>query len=190
MKYFQKLYLVILGLFMLGTAYAGTVVNTNTTAPQTSTNAPTQKVQDDTEYLFIETAKIGHMKKDPNAENTYAITLTEVDPWITYFSNVPKRITGFMHMKDFLQLLASETQTKYKAGLNSGLIALTQPNDKMARYILSIKDPKYNMQTQTITFTAHIVPGAQKNSIPDNVDLQHVSLFIDAVCASCGATGF
>ncbi len=186
MKLIPKLILLMLGIFMLGTASAG--------IPSTQVS-PTEKNQGDTEYLFIQTAKIGNMQKVPNQNNTYVITLRETDPWITYFSNVPKRITGFMHIDDFSRLLAAETKTKYKAGLNSGIIALinseaNNSREKMVRYVLSIKDPQYDPDTQSVTFTAHIVPGIQKNAIPSNINFIHASLFIDSICASCGAEGF
>ncbi len=181
MKVFQKLVLVILGIFMLGTAYAATDA------------APTQKKEKAIEYLFIETAQTGDMQKDTTQDNTYIITLKNVDPWVTYFSNVPERITGFMPLQDFVQLLARETQTKYQAGLNSGLIAFANAKEKtgkMSRYILSIKQPEFDPATQTLILKAHIVPGAQKDPIPKEVDFHHISLFIDSICASCAGDNF
>ena len=43
-------------------------------------------------YMFIETAEKGNLEKQK--DGTFLLTLKGTDGWVTYFSNVPHRITG------------------------------------------------------------------------------------------------
>lgn len=138
-------------------------------------------------YLFIEVASGGTLQKDKNS-NELLLTLKGVEPHVTYFSNVPVREAGFMSLQDFNKSMNEEIKS-HPAGLNSGLIALDD-KDKTLKYALSLRDPRYDAENKTITFLAKFIPGSKKLTLSDSVNFQHVALFIDDVCASCGGSGF
>lgn len=56
---------------------------------------------------------------------------------------------------------------------------------------MTLKDVKYDKETDTATYTVATLPGNQTNLIPENSKFENVALFIDGdVCASCGGSGF
>lgn len=140
-----------------------------------------------TTYLFIEVASSGVLEKNKHIDG-YLLTLYGVEPRVTYFSNVPVREAGFMSIKDFNKAMEEEIKVHPK-GLNSGLIGLDE-KEKTLRYALSLREPHYDAKSKTITFVAEHIPGSKKLVIADSVNFQHVALFIDEVCASCGGSGF
>lgn len=140
-----------------------------------------------TTYLFIEIASSGVLEKNKNGDG-YLLTLHGVEPRVTYFSNVPVREAGFMSLDDFNKSMKEEIKSHPK-GLNSGLIALDD-KEKPLKYALSLRDPHYDAENKTITFLTKFIPGSKKLVIADSVNFQHVALFIDDVCASCGGSGF
>lgn len=143
----------------------------------------TAKKQDNTNYMFIDVAETGTLQKNADGK-TYTLTLSEVDDWVTYFSDVPARITGMMKIGDFSKLMDKETKTNFKHGLNTGIIAIDAKTDKKVRYMVSLSNPTYNTNNHTISYTAEEIPGG-KTPLPDNANFHHVSMFFDGICLSC-----
>lgn len=138
--------------------------------------------------LFIETAKLGTLHYDKK-DKSYLIKLKEIDPWVIYFSNAPKRENGFMHTEEFTKTLRKETSGHEKNGLNFGLIAVDPNKEKTIRYTFTINDVTYDKLTRTIVYTARLLPGEQTSPIPSDLIFEHAALFVDG-CASCGGKGF
>lgn len=157
---------------------------------------PGEKKEGNINYLFIDVAEHGSLQKNKDGD-TYTLTLTGADDYVSYFSDVPHRITGIMSLENFKQLINKETAEKYTHGLNSGLIAVEAGTKNKIRYILSLSNLNYDAKTETATFTAKVVPGEQKMQVPDAIKFKHISLFIDSmninkkdskavgICASC-----
>jgi hypothetical protein len=151
-----------------------------------TTKLPGQSESGNIAYLFIETADGGNLKKNPNNE-TYTLTLTGTDPYVTYFSNVPHRITGFTSVKEFSDLMNKEVTKQYPKGLNSGLVTIDHQNKQTLRYMLSLSNPNYDVKNKTVTFTAYAIPGKHTHPIPDKKEFAYAILFIDNlnICISC-----
>lgn len=140
-----------------------------------------------TEYLFIQTAALGEMHFDAE-NNAYQLILHKVDPWVIYFSNVPKRETGFTKLGKFIESFNKEVKERHKKGLNAGIVAFDIKKRKMLRYTFSLSEPVYNRINHTVKFTAHALPGEQEDLHPDVV-FEHAALFIDA-CPACDGSSF
>lgn len=142
---------------------------------------------DKTQYLFIHTSKYGALDYD-NKTNTYIITMKEYSPWVTFFSNMPKRKTGFLTIDDFVTLLNKE-HLRSENGLNAGIVAFNAKTKLQVRYTLTLTDVIYSPEKRSITFAATMLPGSQLNTVIKNINLINVAIFIDDVCASCGGRG-
>lgn len=148
----------------------------------------TSKKHQDVTYLFIEVASGAKLQKI-NTSGNYLLTLNGVEPWVTYFSNVPVRVTGFMSVENFNKIMNRAVNEFYPKGLNSGLIALDKDKNTL-RYTFSLSEPKYSLKNKTIIFKAKVVPGNQTDPLPETASYKHIALFIDGVCISCGGSGF
>lgn len=172
------------GLLLLFTAniYALTTAHELKTANSNS-NTPTK-------YLFIQTAKNSTFIHDKNKQ--YILTLINVHPWVTYFSNAPKRETGFMTIDDYIKIF-NEELIKHKNGLNAGLVAFAKNkhNQKTARYTFTFYKVNYDKVNDQLIYQVTFLPGEQTHQKPkNNLDFANTALFIDDVCASCGGRGF
>jgi len=148
-------------------------------------SAPTQKKAKNVEYLFLEVADKGTLQKNKDNE-TYTLTLEGVDGWVTYFSNVPHRVTGLMTVESFSKLMNQETTKNHPQGLNAGLIAVDSKTKQKLRYMISLSNPVYNAKQETVSFIAHPIPGEHKNPLPESDHgFEHVSVFIDSFCLEC-----
>lgn len=134
-------------------------------------------------YMFIETAEKGNLQKQK--DGTFLLTLEGTDGWVTYFSNVPHRITGITSVEDFSKMMNTEIKRVYPQGLNSGLVAIDSKTQNKVRYMFSLAEPNYNKQNETVTFIAHEIPGEHKNPLPAQTKFEHISLFIDNWCINC-----
>lgn len=144
------------------------------------------------EYLFIQIAKSGEIDYVPGTKQ-YKIVLNEVDPWTTYFSNVPHRITGLMSSSRFAQMVDDNVRKKYPKGLNAGLIFVSNDNlisTSKKQLIFSIKDPNYDSKDNTLSYSATLVPGEQLHTVNNKIEIEHPVLFIDTICVSCVGDGF
>ncbi len=143
----------------------------------------------ETTYLFIHTAKNSILFYDKK-NNVYELTLLNVHPWITYFSNAPKKETGFMTIKEYIEFF-NVALKEHKSGLNAGFVAFTQDKHKTARYTFSFYKISYNKLNDYLTYWIKFLPGEQIYQKPkDSINFENTALFIDNVCASCGGRGF
>ncbi len=143
-------------------------------------------------YLFMVTAKSAEAILDPK-NNTYILTMDEVDPTIVYFSNVPKYEADLMDITDFSSVIVKNIDHYHPNGLNAGLVgAATLNNDhQIKKYILALRNPVYNADKKTLKFSAVMAPlnpnthEKHTDNFPSHIQLKNASLFIDSVCLSC-----
>lgn len=170
----KLMFLFLITLFQFNLSFAAT------------TQLPDQAQAGTIAYLFIETADGGSLKKNADDES-YTLTLKGIDPYVTYFSNVPHRITGFTSIKDFSDLMNTKIAKQYPKGLNSGLVTVDHKNKQTLRYMLSLASPKYDIKNDLVTFTAYAIPGQHRHPIPDEKEFAYAIVFIDNlnICVSC-----
>ncbi len=138
-------------------------------------------------YLFVQSAnrvKIEVNKKHPH---TYKITLKNVNPYVTYFSDRPNRETNTMSTEKFIRLWHRKGDNLSKNPPNADLVA-TQvgffSDHKLINFVVELTEPHYDPKAKTLTYIAKPLKGSTLPPI-HSVTLHHVFLFIDDVCLSC-----
>lgn len=148
--------------------------------PAQKTDAPT--------YLFVQIAKKAKIEINKTQKNTYTVTLKHVSPYVTYFSERPKRTANTMPMEQFLKLWTSKNSDSFAANapnadFNAVQMGLLSP-DKPLNVVLELSQPVYDKKAETLTYTAKPLEG-NTALLPDSATLDHVVLFIDDACLSC-----
>lgn len=128
-----------------------------------------------TSVLFIQIANQGQFIPKPGQYNTYTLKLKKVDPFTSYFTDRPKRITGILPTNQFVNLW--HTKDIKTTPPNVALETSNIQNGKRINRILVLSDPIYDVKGQEINYTAKIL---DKNAAPlGNIVLGYTVLFID-----------
>ncbi len=160
------------------------------THPSFSQTSPSLKTLKNEYYLFVQTAKTAEIIRDPQ-NNTYNLILNNVDPSIVYFSNVPRYEADLMNTRRFVSVIEKNISLYHTNGLNAGVVGTVSSKPEIKKYILSLRNPVYNAEKNTMNFSAvmaSVNPNThEKNTdnFPSRIHLKNVSLFIDSVCLSC-----
>jgi hypothetical protein len=155
------------------------------TSMLTSANAAKPGQKNKVDYLVIETAEQGELHYDSD-KKLYVIVLKNINPWVIYFSNAPKRKTEYQTVENFIGDFVKEVGAR-KHGLNAALIALND-DEKKTRLTFTMQALEYSRDDNTLTITAHMLPGGEYKG-REELSFKHPALFVDA-CASCGGRGF
>lgn len=127
------------------------------------------------DVLFIQVANSGQLMPSPGASNTYKLTLDNVDPFTSYFTDRPKRVTGILPTSQFVSLW--HTQDIQTTPPNVALETLDTKNGKRINRVLVLSNPIYDAKKQQINYTAKIL---DRNAAPlGNVAMGYTVLFID-----------
>lgn len=141
---------------------------------------------DNNQYLYIELAERADFIYE--GDHYYRLILSNVDPFVTYFSNAPQKISGFTPTHKFVKGFKKSSQGK--EGLNAGIIAFELNKQKLVRYIVTLSDPHYDEKNKSMSYKVHLLTVSQGSQPASNFhEFKHVALFIDG-CASCGGGGF
>lgn len=119
-------------------------------------------------------------------KNHFQLTIENVAPYVTYFSNYPNRHIRMKTVNDFLsdwQKAAKNQQLRVIADLTTQ--PLNQPNKPSLNLAFKLSKPHYNQKTQTMSYQAELLKPQPHAQVPTK--LRHVNLFIDGSwCQDCG----
>jgi len=139
-------------------------------------------------YLFVQSSTKATIKVNKNHEETYTITLKNVDPLVTYFSDRPIRNAGEVSMDKFLTLWYHKNENSFKITPPNAVLHAKKTNffspDHVFNFAIEITNPHYDRKSNTLIFIAKPLPG-NVDPLPDFETLHHVSVFIDSVCLTC-----
>lgn len=130
-----------------------------------------------TKYCFAQSANEAKLSRKSN--DTFTLTLKGVNPYVTYFSERPKRKVGYMSTKGFVKYWKYESPQSFKYDPPNADVSGVQIG-KTSNFVLELTNPKYDYKSRTLTYTAK--PLGHKITTGT---LSHVTLFIDDVCLSC-----
>ncbi len=134
-------------------------------------------------YLFVQSAQ--HATVSSTGDDTYEVKLDNVTPYVTYFSDRPKRYASSMPMNEFLALWHDPGSDGFKGDPpNVDLHGIKDKEGKDLNLVLVLTDPIYNNDTRTLRYTAHQLSDSKANVVA-KADLDDVVLFIDNVCLTC-----
>ena len=168
-------------------ALSFSLVGINANAANNSTKTEkTAAGQVKLEFMYVQTGYQATLKKTKQAD-VYTLTLNDVAPYVTYFSDKPKRIAGMFTIEDYLQNWQLNNSNIKKDAPNADLVGSYYHGDqqKMANLVIELKNPSYNASSKTMTYTVKI--------LDQNIDqalltkpITHIELFIDAGwCPGC-----
>lgn len=129
------------------------------------------------DYLFVQMANEGVLQSQEGQEGTYQLKLTNVSPYVKYFTNRPSRITGMVPIAKYLE--AWDASFKQNPP-NVGIYGLD--GTKPVNTIMELTHPIYDQHNKTITYTARTLGG---ELLPNKVHLNDIAIFVDSFCASC-----
>lgn len=137
----------------------------------TSTLAAPQKPES---LLFVQGAKGATLTPKDNKLGTYELKLEQVDPYVSYFTDAPKRATGQMLTSEFyINWYAAKIKFKPNVAMQS-----IDTSTKMSiNRIFTLSAPAYDKKARTVTYQATLL-GEQ--GLPKAVlHLGYTELFID-----------
>lgn len=133
------------------------------------------------DYLFVQMAPTATLQQQQ--KNIYILKLSQANPYVKYFTNRPARVTGTMPISKFL----TEWHENFsKDTPNAGIYGMQ--NQKPVSVMMELSNPVYNAKSKTISYTAR--PLANEKSLPKQIRLRDVAVFIDDFCVSCSGSGF
>ncbi|BCA94133.1 hypothetical protein TUM19329_04940 [Legionella antarctica] len=141
-------------------------------------------------YMFLQNAKLGILKSTKK-QGIYQLILTNVQPYVTYFSDRPNRITGLMSIDNFLKEWQSNVTSGFKKdapnvgieGIKLNAFSRSQP----ISVVMVLSNPIYDKKANTLTYTAHELDAKYAPVVKDGTKLENIALFIDNIgsCPSC-----
>ena len=153
--------------------------------------ADTHDQKNNATYLYLQFAKSATITSVDASKNTFLLTLKNVSPYVSYFSNRPKRVTGVLPVKTFL--MAWQQPGKGSFGTmppNASIAGVTIRNIlsiKEITLVMELKNPRYNEKKETLVFDATIVDPLQQKIPTKKIELHNVTVFFDDVswCPGC-----
>lgn len=157
-----------------------------------SDTTPTKSILDDVSLLFVQTANSGSFIKN---DDNYTLTLTNVSPYTTYFSDRPLRISGVSSTEEFVESWCYGANS-FDSDPPNAAINILGADDSEDVIIVELFNPVYDAEKETLQYDAKIISNSLSEnlqnhqmradaSIPEEFD--DVSLFIDnsARCTAC-----
>lgn len=141
-------------------------------------------------FLFVQNAKSGILQTDKANPNHYKFTLESVSPYVIYFSDRPKRISGLTTPEKFIELWQNNPKNNNfaKDAPNVGVNAMKVHSlfhKQDYSFVMVLTHPVYNKAKKTITYDANIVPGANSSMPANNTKYKDVVLFFDNIMDPC-----
>jgi hypothetical protein len=113
-------------------------------------------------FTFVQEAANGTFVK--NEDGNYTLTLYNVVPYTTYFSDPPEQIAGFSPMESFLY--------GFNWNYPNAALSLVDAEEDNDTVILAITSPRYDNQTKTLTYTAKILEDLVDDQFSDRLSYQ------------------
>lgn len=166
--YIRIIFAVVMSALIFSVPYASTIKKTNGN------------------YLYVITSKNGHIKKLPTGK--FQLIMQNVTPYVTYFSDRPKRLSGLMPTLKFVNKwnVVNNRLVKNPPNANiegSSLHAIYHSQFRQFDLNVELLNPTYYKKNKTLVFDIQLMPG---NAITKNdLKFDHTALFVDQVCLSC-----
>lgn len=138
-----------------------------------TSQAAAQALPKKCQVLFVQVAKSGELKADPQQPNTYCLTLKTVEPFTSYFTDRPNRLTGLMPTSNFVAIWQNGDIKRTPP--NVAMETSNLKNGQRVNQVLELSNPIYDAQNHQISYTAK----ALNNTTVQTMSLGYTVLFID-----------
>lgn len=139
--------------------------------------------------LYIQTANDAYLKQTDAKTQTYQLTLSAVNPMVTYFSDRPARVVGQIGNAVYLQTWNQGGKQSFDKDAPNAVVsgvANVDGKSESVNIVMELSNPQVNTKTQTITYTAKSLSSTESKLDFTKVNLHYSTLFIDGgFCAAC-----
>lgn len=141
---------------------------------------------------FVQTAQKGNLEALEGKSGQYKLTLYKVDPYVGYFSDRPKRVTGIMPIKKFVRLWNEKsidnnfTINPPNAAIETMIIQMIFNNHRIS-LVASLSNPEYHGHDHSISYTINLLTKAPPIK---SAKLGFTVLFIDGLGIHWNPGGF
>ena len=135
----------------------------------------------DVNLMFVQTAKAAILKK-LGSRGYYTLTLYGVNPYSTFYSERPKRISGITAIGDFVKAWNVGENNFHmnnpNALLTSALIDGVA-NKSSTFYLIKCSTPKYSVQKSILSYVVKPLP--KHELMFEHIKLDYVTLMLDSL---------
>ncbi|HXH55064.1 MAG TPA: hypothetical protein VNK03_04910 [Gammaproteobacteria bacterium] len=139
-------------------------------------------------YLIIQSSHKAIIEKnDVDKPGTFKLTLYDVSPYATAFTQRPIRKVELITLGELLDLWKNSDPNGFtKNPPNAAINAFIEDSgsDEHLNFFVQLIEPTYNPKKGTLTYIVKLLEG-NPAPIPDSATLKHVNLFIDDICLNC-----
>lgn len=131
-------------------AWTGAVFGAEAVANETSTEAATEAIMNETiTNIFLQEGTGGSFVEDESGN--YTLTITGVVPYTVYFSDRPARDAGFSEMKKFIDGFNFDPNNPPNAA-----IMIKEGEEETDMVVVELTLPQYDETSHNLTYTAKL----------------------------------
>lgn len=141
------------------------------------------------DMLYIQTANNAIVKQLGKTTGSYQLTLTDVNPMVTYFSDRPARLVGQIGNATYLQTWNQGGKQSFNKDAPNAVIsgvAMVNGKGESVNIVMTLSNPTVNAKNHTITYTAKSLSSTESKLDFTNTKLHYTTVFIDGGwCEAC-----
>jgi len=140
------------------------------------------------DLLFVQTSQGGVLEVVNSQSGKYKLTLTQVNPEISYFANRPVHLAGFISASKLYQFWNKGGSNLKNSPPNAMLVTMHAYDKSLQShgYAFALSQPIYNAQNNEVTYMTQLLKGSEKPPVKPTI-LSFTALFIDDVSLHFGA---
>lgn len=140
-------------------------------------------------FLFVQSADSAVLAPVKEHPGQFTLTLKKVNPYVTYFSDRPNRVTGMMPTAEFMAIWQKKGKDSFAHDAPNvnieGMKLHYIIKNKSVSFVAELLNPQVDAKTHDITYDIQVL-GAHQDLVPHkSVTLHQVVLFLDNWCPSC-----
>lgn len=128
----------------------------------------------DCQVLFVQVAKSAQLAPSKTQPGTYNLTLKTVEPFTSYFTDRPNRLTGLLTTNTFVNIWQSALDIR-KNPPNVAMETSNTRNGQRINQVLELSNPSYDAKNHQITYVAKSL----NNAALQPMTMGYTVLFID-----------
>ncbi|MBA2654778.1 MAG: hypothetical protein H0U71_06900 [Gammaproteobacteria bacterium] len=161
----KNIYVVATGLFFLISSFLSL---------SAFAQKPITSLKENTQVLFIQVANAGELVPNKNEAGSYRLTLKNVDPFTSYFTDRPNRVTGIVPTQEFVSMW--QNRDIQSSPPNVAIETSDLKNGHKINRVFVLSNPVYDAQKQEITYSAKSL---SKERTHKPISMGYTVLFID-----------
>jgi hypothetical protein len=141
------------------------------------------------DVLYIQTANNASLTQLNKSKQSYQLTLSGVNPMVTYFSDRPERLVGQIGNAVYLQTWNQGGKQSFDKDAPNAVVsgvANVNGKSKNVNVVMELSNPVVNMKKHTITYDAESLSSTETKLNLNHANLHYTTVFIDGgFCAAC-----